>query len=189
MNLLFFESQESFRDWLDTHHKTETELWVGFHKVSTNKSSMTWSQSVDEALCYGWIDGLRKTVDSDNYCIRFTPRRPNSIWSDINIRKVEEMSEKGLMQLAGLEAYSKRKEERSRVYSFESDTKAFTDKFETLFKSHTKAWDYFMAQAPSYKKMVIHWIMSAKQEQTQLSRLEKAIVECETQNRLWINSK
>jgi uncharacterized protein YdeI (YjbR/CyaY-like superfamily) len=185
MTLAFFSKQSDFRKWLAKNHMKETELLVGFHKVGSGKSGMSWSQSVDEALCYGWIDGIRRSVDFESYCIRYTPRKPTSIWSAVNIKKAEELIKKGQMQPAGLLAYKNRTEEKSKVYSFENDTKKLTAHFEKQFKANKIAWDFFISQAPSYKKAVIHWIMTAKQEMTQISRLEKAIIESEKEKRIW----
>lgn len=184
MQATFFSTQQAFRNWLKKNHKKETELFVGFYKVGSGKPSIIWSQSVDQALCFGWIDGVRKSIDSESYCIRFTPRRPNSIWSDINIKKVEELSKAGLMLPAGEKAFSFRKENNSRIYSHEKEAAVLDSKFLGQFKKNKKAWEFFSAQAPSYKKVITHWIMSAKQEKTRVSRLEKAIVISEKQKRL-----
>ena len=184
MEPIFFSKQSDFRKWLADNHLKETELYVGFYKVNSGKPSMTWSQSVDEALCFGWIDGVRKSIANDSYCNRFTPRRPTSNWSTINIKKVKELTEQGLMQPAGLEAYNKRKEEKSSIYSFESDTKELPDDFMSKFKANKQAWDFFSTQAPSYQKTIIHWIISAKQEKTRIARLDKTITESEKLKRL-----
>jgi uncharacterized protein YdeI (YjbR/CyaY-like superfamily) len=189
MKPIFFSNQSEFRKWLNKNHKKETELLVGYYKVGSGKPSMTWSQSVDEALCFGWIDGIRRSIDKNSYCIRFTPRKQSSNWSAINIKKVKNLTEQGLMRQAGLEAYSHRMKDKSKIYSFENGAKKFTDNFETKFKSNKKAWDFFKTQAPSYRKMIVHWIMSAKQELTQLSRLEKTITESKKQKRLFDNYK
>lgn len=148
---------------------------VGYYKVGTKKPSITWSESVDQALCFGWIDGVRRTIDDESYCIRFTPRKANSIWSAINIQKVEKLSKSGRMTPAGLKAFALRKEDKSRVYSHEKTPAKLAPPYEKQFKKNKSAWDFFQQQAPSYKKVILHWIMSAKQEKTQLSRLEKAI--------------
>lgn len=171
----FFATQEAFRTWLKKHHNTETELLVGFYKIGSHKPSITWSQSVDQALCFGWIDGVRKSVDSESYCIRFTPRKAVSIWSAINIKKVEDLTAQGLMQPAGFKAFSLRKESKSRIYSHENETAALTPEMEQQFKANTKAWEFFQAQAPSYKKVALHWLMSAKREKTKQVRLTKLI--------------
>jgi len=175
MKLTFFKTQEEFRQWLEINHKSETELIVGFYKVGSRLPSMTWSQSVDQALCFGWIDGIRRSVDEESYCIRFTPRRPTSIWSAINIKKVEMLTAAGLMTDAGRKAFELRKAHRSNVYSFENEPARLDPGYEAMFKKDTIAWAYFSKQAPSYQKVMKHWIMSAKQEKTRLSRLEKAI--------------
>jgi uncharacterized protein YdeI (YjbR/CyaY-like superfamily) len=184
MRPLFFPSQTDFRNWLMKNHKTATELLVGFYKVDTGKPSMTWSQSVDQALCFGWIDGVRRSIDDESYSIRFTPRRKTSIWSAINIRKVEELTKQGLMQPAGLEAFRHRKEDKSAVYSFENQPKALAPRYEKRFKANKKAWKFFLSQAPSYRKVMFYFIMSAKQEVTRLRRLERVIAESEKQRRV-----
>ncbi|MES2266556.1 MAG: YdeI/OmpD-associated family protein [Bacteroidota bacterium] len=179
MESTFFETPAHFRDWLQKHAHKETELLVGFYKVGSGKPSITWSQSVDEALCFGWIDGVRRSIDAEGYSIRFTPRKPASIWSAVNIKKVAELTEKGLMQPAGLAAFAKRKEERSAIYSFEVEPMELSPAYLKQFKANKKAWAFFEAQAPWYKRLCIHRIMSAKQEKTQLSRLANIIAACE----------
>ncbi|TDO95422.1 YdeI/OmpD-associated family protein [Flavobacterium sp. 245] len=171
----FFSTQEKFREWLEKHYQNETELLVGFYKVKSKKPCMTWSESVDQALCFGWIDGIRKTIDDESYTIRFTPRKKSSIWSAINIKKIEQLTKAGLMKEAGIKAFEFRSEERSKIYSHENEAYVLDPEFEKQFKAHKTAWEYFNNQAPSYKKVIIHVIMSAKQEKTRLARLEKAI--------------
>lgn len=175
MNPAFFSTQEKFREWLEKHHQKETELLVGFYKVNSKKPSISWSESVDQALCFGWIDGVRRSIDQESYSIRFTPRKKSSIWSAINIKKIEELTKTGLMKEAGLKAFELRSEEKSRIYSHETEPSVLSPEFEKQFKAHKPAWEYFNLQAPSYKKVMIHWIMTAKQEKTRISRLEKAI--------------
>lgn len=189
MSPIFFKDQFEFRNWLAQNHKKETELIVGYYKKDSGKQNMTWSESVDQALCFGWIDGIRKSIDDDSYCIRFTPRKPTSVWSAVNIAKVEELTKQGLMQKAGLDAFSFRKEEKSRIYSYEDEVERLNRELETKFQANPKAWNYYSLQPPSYRKMVIRWIMSAKQESTRLSRLEKAIAESEKQKRLFNGDK
>jgi len=145
---------------------------------------MSWSESVDQALCFGWIDGVRKTIDDESYTIRFTPRKKTSIWSSINIKKIEELTKAGLMKEAGQKAFDLRSEERSRIYSHEKEPAVLNPEFEKQFKTNKIAWEYFNHQAPSYKKVMIHWIMSAKQEKTQISRLEKTIQVSAEQKRM-----
>ncbi|MFH0893445.1 MAG: YdeI/OmpD-associated family protein [Bacteroidota bacterium] len=185
MNLIFFSRQSEFRKWLEKNHKSKTELLVGYYKVGSGKPSMTWSQSVDEALCFGWIDGIRKSVDEESYCIRFTPRKPKSNWSAVNIKKVEELKKQGLMTESGLALFEKRKEEKSIIYSYENKPEKLTDDFERKFKKNKKAWTFFQKQAPSYKKTAFYWVMSAKQEATRVSRLEKLISRSEEEMKLF----
>ncbi len=166
------------------HHQTETEVLVGYYKVQTGKPSLTWSESVDQALCFGWIDGIRRSIDDESYCIRFTPRKPDSNWSAINIDKVERLKQEGLMSQKGLDAYEKRKADKSKVYSFESDDKQLPVAYEIAFKKSEDGWVFFNKQAPSYRKAVIHWILSAKTEKTRLSRLNQLIQVSESRKRL-----
>lgn len=180
----FFKTQDDFRKWLESNHNKEEELIVGFYKVNSGKTSMTWPQSVDQALCFGWIDGVRKSIDKESYCIRFTPRRSTSVWSTVNIRKMEALTQAGLMKPAGLKAFSLRKETKSGIYSHENDTLFFESSYEMQFRENKKAWDFFMNQAPSYKKAIMRWIMSAVQEKTRQSRLEKTINISEQQKRV-----
>ncbi|WP_299467171.1 YdeI family protein, partial [Mucilaginibacter sp.] len=162
----FFNTPADFRAWLQQHAHRETELLVGFYKIGSGKPSITWSQSVDEALCFGWIDGVRKSIDEESYTIRFTPRKATSIWSAVNIKKIAELTEKGLMQPAGIAAYAKRQESRSAIYSFENEAKELKPEYERQLKANKKAWEFFESQAPWYKKVSIHRIMTAKQEKT-----------------------
>lgn len=184
MKATFFATPAKFRKWLEKHHQKESELIVGFYKVDSGKPSMTWSQSVDQALCYGWIDGIRKSIDDESYSIRFTPRKPTSIWSAINIKKVEELRKAGLMTLAGEKAFAFLDMEKAGIYSHENAPATLVPEFEKQFKKDKIAWDFFKTQAPSYRKVMIHWIMSAKQEKTRLSRLEKAIAISGQQKRM-----
>jgi uncharacterized protein YdeI (YjbR/CyaY-like superfamily) len=185
MNPVFFTTPSSFRKWLKKNHRKEKELLVGFYKVGSGKPSITWPESVDQALCFGWIDGVRRTIDTESYSIRFTPRKPSSIWSAINIKKAEELISLGLMEEAGLEAFKKRTEERSRVYSFESEAKQLTEEYEKRFKANKKAWKFYISTAPYYKRVIAHWILSAKQEKTRDARLEKAIMASEEGKKLF----
>lgn len=175
MEPTFFETQNDFRAWLKAHHKKATELLVGFYKVDSGKPSMTWPESVDQALCFGWIDGVRKGRNEESYTIRFTPRKPTSIWSSINIAKVEKLTKEKLMMPAGVAAYELRSEKKSSIYSYEKEATPLSQEYEQLFKKHTEAWAFFNMQPPGYKKQMIHRVMDAKQVATQLSRLEKLI--------------
>jgi uncharacterized protein YdeI (YjbR/CyaY-like superfamily) len=185
MNPLYFKDQYEFRKWLEKNYNKESEIIVGYYKVGTGKSSMTWSQSVDQAICFGWIDGIRRSIDKERYSIRFTPRKLTSIWSNVNIKKVENLKKKGLMKKPGLEIYNNRKVSKSGIYSFENVITRLDDNFERIFKTNVNAWDFFIKQAPSYQKTRSHWIMSAKQETTKISRLNKLIKASENHNRLF----
>jgi uncharacterized protein YdeI (YjbR/CyaY-like superfamily) len=180
----FFATPSEFRNWLIKHHNKASELLVGFYKVDSGIPSMTWSQSVDQALCFGWIDGVRRSIDETSYCIRFTPRRPTSIWSDVNIKKIAELTNAGLMTPQGEKAFALRKDHKSRIYSHEKEASELRADLEKQFKKNKNAWKYFVAQAPSYKKVMIHWIMGAKQEKTRQTRLEKTITASEQQKRV-----
>lgn len=173
MNPIFFPTQAQFRAWLAENHTQETELLVGYYKVGSGKPGMTWSQSVDEALCFGWIDGVRRSIDADSYCIRFTPRKPKSIWSAVNIAKIEVLTHQELMHPAGLAAFEKRQENKSKIYAYEQKNVSLSDEFETVFKADEKAWINFRAMAPSYQKTAINWVVSAKQKETRLKRLQE----------------
>ena len=176
---VYFKTSSDFRKWLSQNHGKEKELLVGFYKVSSNKPSITWSESVDQAICFGWIDGVRKSIDEERYCIRFTPRKPTSIWSAINIKKVEELTTKGLMHPSGVEAFKKRKEINSRIYSYEKEPEMLRKDFEKIFKANKKALQFFQNMPPSYKRTAIHWVMSAKKEEIKHKRLEELIKDSE----------
>jgi len=179
--LLFFPSQLDFRDWLEHNHDSAKEVYVGFYKKGSGKQNMTWSQSVDQALCYGWIDGVRKSIDSESYHIRFTPRKPNSTWSTININKVEELTRQGLMKPSGIASFALRKEDKSGIYTYEQQEGVkLSDDFETKFRANAKAWAFFQSLPPSYHKPAIKWVMSAKQEATRIKRLNELINDSET---------
>lgn len=174
----FFATPQEFRAWLSAHHDKEGELWVGFHRKATGRPSMTWPESVDEALCFGWIDGLRKTVDAASYKIRFTPRRPTSTWSAVNIARVAELTREKRMQPAGLKIFRERTEAKSGVYAYEQrDTAAFDARAEKDFRSNGKAWSFFQAQPPGYRKTLTWWVVSAKQPTTREKRLRRLIAE------------
>jgi len=179
MTPAYFATQQDFREWLEKNHDKVSDLWVGYYKVSTGKPSITWSQSVDQALCFGWIDGIRKSVDKESYCNRFTPRKSKSVWSGINIRKVEEMNKRGLMHPAGLAAFEKRNDQKSAIYSYENRPEKLHPDYENLIKLHPKAWEFFRLQSPSYQKTAIYWVMSAKQEATRIKRMNELISDCE----------
>ena len=184
---MYFRSPLEFRAWLEKHHGSETELLVGFHKVGSGKPGMTWSESVDQALCYGWIDGVRRSVDDHRYTIRFSTRKPRSNWSKINIAKVEALRRAGLMAPAGEKAYAAREEKRSGVYSFEQERpKVLSSAFEKRFKANKKAWEFFQTQAPWYRRTSVFWVMSAKKEETREKRLTTLIADSAKHRRVGV---
>ncbi len=182
LNLKFFKTPSAFGKWLGANHAKSKELWVGFYKKNSGKSSITWPQSVDEALCFGWIDGIRKRIDETSYMIRFTPRKTSSVWSSVNIRNAEKLIKEKRMQPAGLQAFAARKEYRSGIYSYEQRSPELEDKYARKLKRNRAAWKFFQAQPPSYRKMMNWYIVSAKQEETRLKRLDK-LIEASAQGR------
>ena len=180
----FFKTPADFRKWLDAHHDSATELLVGFYKKDSGKPSITWPQSVDEALCFGWIDGIRKSIDDVSYTIRFTPRKSRSIWSAVNIKRANELIEQRLVQPAGLKAFAARDENRSGIYSYEQRSPELPDQYARILKKHRAAAKFFQAQPPSYRKAANWWVQSAKQEETRLKRLDKLIQHSEREERI-----
>lgn len=173
-----FATPALFRAWLEKHHDSATELWVGYYKKASGKPSMTWPESVDQALCFGWIDGIRKSMDADRYMNRFTPRTARSNWSAKNIKRAKELIDLGLMRPAGLKAFEQRAEARSAGYSYEQRHLAALDpEQERQLRRNKKAWAYFQAQPPSYRQTAIWWVTSAKQDQTKDRRLARLIEE------------
>jgi uncharacterized protein YdeI (YjbR/CyaY-like superfamily) len=182
---MYFETASGFRAWLEQHHATASELLVGFRKLGSGIPSMSWPESVDEALCYGWIDGVRRRIDDTAYSIRFTPRKPKSIWSAVNLRKVESLIAAGRMRPAGMRVYEARDAARTAVYSFEQARPAELDDAELRrFRAKAAAWAYFEACPPGYRKTVIHWIVTAKKPETRARRLQELLQACAERRRL-----
>jgi Uncharacterized protein conserved in bacteria len=175
MKIKYFKSPSDFRRWLEKNHATTQELWVGYHKKSSGQPSITWPESVDDALCFGWIDGIRKSIDDLRYTSRFTPRKRGSVWSAVNIKRAQELSDKGLMKPAGMTAFNARKENRSGIYSYEQRSDKLAAPYEERLRRDKAACNFFYAQPPSYRKAIGWWVVSAKQEATRLKRLEKLI--------------
>jgi uncharacterized protein YdeI (YjbR/CyaY-like superfamily) len=175
----FFKTPEDFRKWLERHHASKDEVLVGYWKVDSGEPSLTWSESVDQALCFGWIDGVRRSLGGASYCIRFTPRRPGSQWSDVNLKKVEQLARAGRMAPAGLAAWKQRAVGRKAGYSFEENVKRLPPAMVREFRANRKAWAFFQQRPPSYRKKATHWITSAKQEATRKRRLRVLIDACE----------
>jgi len=175
MSPTFFPSPLHLRRWFERNHTTAEALWVGFHRKASGRPSVTWSESVDEALCFGWIDGIRKSVDEISYQIRFTPRRKSSVWSNINIDKAKALIRTGRMRANGLKAFEVRKENKSGIYSYEQRRDQFEEPYQSLLRGNEAAWSFFVSQPPSYRKMAGWWVVSAKQEETRLKRMQKLI--------------
>ncbi len=179
----FFATPAEFRAWFDGHHEAGGELLVGFYKKGSGKPSITWPEAVDEALRVGWIDGVRKSIDAESYSIRFTPRKPRSIWSAVNMGRVAELTRLGRMRDAGLKAFEKRSAEKSAIYAYEQRQAAELDEaHESRFRANQSAWDWFQAQAAWYKRTATWWVVSAKKEETRLKRLT-LLIECSEQEK------
>ena len=176
MTPAFFATPEEFRAWLEDNHETATELLVGFHKKGSGKPSITWPESVEEALCFGWIDGVRRSLDHESYTIRFSPRKPNSTWSRVNLEKVEELRRRGRMRPAGLRVYEGRREAGAGVYSYEQREAAeLPAEYEERLRANRAAWDFWTARPPSYRRAAVWWVVSAKKEETRERRLARLI--------------
>jgi uncharacterized protein YdeI (YjbR/CyaY-like superfamily) len=177
MSPQFFKTPSAFRKWLAAHHASSKELWVGFFKKNSGKSSIDWPESVDEALCFGWIDGIRKSIDEESYMIRFTPRKPSSVWSAVNIANATKLIKQKRMQPAGLKAFEARKENRSGIYSYEQRSAELVEPYQAEFKRNKVAWKFFQSQPAGYRKQMNWWVVSARQEASRLKRLDKLIEE------------
>jgi uncharacterized protein YdeI (YjbR/CyaY-like superfamily) len=176
MDVLFFATPDDLRKWFEENHDKATEQWIGFYKKSTGKPSITWEQLVDQELCFGWIDGIRKSIDAESYANRITPRKPRSTWSAVNIKRVEELTKLGLMTPAGLKAFEKRTDANSSIYSYENRHNIQLDAaYEEQLKANEKAWAFFQAQAAWYQRSAVYWVMSAKKDETKLKRLQTLI--------------
>ena len=185
MSPMFFDSAAQFRRWLEAHHGSAAELIVGFRKVGTGLPSMTWPESVDEALCFGWIDGVRKRIDDASYQIRFTPRRKGSTWSLVNVAKVEELTRQGRMRPAGVRAFEARSQARTGIYAFEREQPAALSPAELReFRKARQAWAYFQASPPSYQRVMTHWVVSGKRAATRARRFGQLLQACAEQRRI-----
>jgi uncharacterized protein YdeI (YjbR/CyaY-like superfamily) len=184
MKPIFFATAEEWRDWLERNHADSSEVWVGMYKKASGRPTMAWSDAVDQALCFGWIDGVRRSVDDISYANRFTPRRPGSNWSAINIEKVRKLKRKGLMHPAGLAAFEKRQDDRSEVYSYERANATLGDAFEKKFRANRKAWRFWESQPPGYRRTATWWVISAKREETRKRRLATLIEDSAQERRI-----
>jgi uncharacterized protein YdeI (YjbR/CyaY-like superfamily) len=182
---IFFRTPREFRAWLTKYGPRTRELWVGFYKKSSAQPSITWPEAVDEALCVGWIDGLRKTIDGKSYKIRFTPRQAKSNWSALNARRVQELARDGRMRPAGMKVFELRLPEKSGIYAYENrDAAALNPAAEQQFRSNSVAWEFFETQPPSYRKTAIWWVVSARKEETQQKRLRTLIADSQARRRI-----
>ena len=173
----FFRNATAFRRWLDAHHDDRNELVVGFHRVGSGRPSITYPEALDEALCFGWIDGVRRTLDETSYTIRFSPRRPKSIWSRVNIARVGVLTGEGRMRPSGVAAFERRDESKSDLYSYEARSRGFDEKTEQLLRADPRAWAFFQAQSPWFQRNVSFWVMSAKREETRARRIATLIAD------------
>ncbi|MBC8351858.1 MAG: YdeI/OmpD-associated family protein [Planctomycetes bacterium] len=180
----FFKNAAAFREWLEKNHATASELFIGYYKKHTDRFNYSWAETVDEALCFGWIDGIRRRIDDDRYMIRFTPRKQRSIWSDVNFRRVSELKKLGRMHAAGIAAFNARDAAKSKQQeTTRRDPKLDAD-YEKTFRKNKKAWEFFQSQPPGYRRTAIFWIMSAKKPKTREKRLNTLIEDSKNGRRL-----
>ncbi len=184
MKATFFKSPSECRRWLERNHDKKTELWFGFYKKNSSKRGITYQEAVDEALCFGWIDGLKHGVDEESYSLRFTPRKTKSVWSVINTKRAKELRKLGRMKPPGLAAFGARDPKRSGIYSFENATRKFDAACEKEFKKHPEAWEFFRSQPPGFQRTATFWVMAGKKEETRLRRLAQLIGAAEKKQRL-----
>lgn len=180
---VFFDDAADFRAWLEANHASATELWMGLHKKHVETRGLQWAEAVREALCFGWIDSMVQRIDEDSVRQRWTPRKPGSTWSAVNIRAVEELTAAGRMWPAGLAAFEKRREDRSGVYSYENGDRALPAAYEALLRTDARASAFWDAATPSYRKVATSWVLAAKQEATREKRMAELVDDC-TQGRL-----
>jgi len=181
---IFFPSAAALRAWLEAHHDQAQELWIGFHKKSSGEKGITYSEALDEALCFGWIDGVRKRLDEARWTTRFTPRKPGSVWSQVNLKRAAELTRLGRMQPSGRREYEERDPKQTQRYSYEERPRQLDEAYEARFRENPKAWAFFAAQPPSYRRTASFWVLSAKQEETRLKRLAILIEGSERGERL-----
>src|SRR5436309_6238320 len=184
MKPTFFESASAFRAWLATHHDTTPALLVGFYKKQSGRAGITYAEALDQALCFGWIDGIRRRVDDGCYTIRFTLRQPRSVWSIVNTAHVARLMKRGVMTPAGIKAFRERDPKKSKLYSYEARSRPLGGAYARTFRANAKAWRFFQAQPPGYRRIVMWWVMSAKKEETRLRRLSVLIKDSERERRL-----
>ena len=184
MDVKFFKNQAAFRKWLEKNHVTARELWVAYYETASGKSGLTYPEAVDEALCFGWIDGIVRRIDEISYTNRFTPRKPKSNWSAVNIERMRVLIEQGKVTPAGLEAFGANAADRSKQYSYENESRSLSEEYERIFKQNVSAWDFYCEQSASYRRMANWWVMSAKRDETRERRLAQLIKSSENGERL-----
>jgi len=180
----FFRTAEAFREWLEKNRDGTTELLVGFYRLNSGRAGLTYREALDEALCFGWIDGIRKRCDADSYTIRFAPRTAGSIWSVVNTRRMEELIQMGRVHEAGLRAFERRDKKKSKLYSYEAGNCNFEPAQERLFRSNPTAWEFYQRQAPWYRRVSCYWVTSAKKEETRARRLEQLVTDSASGRRI-----
>lgn len=174
-NVVFFESPTQLRAWFEANHEKAAELWVGQYRKSTGRPSVTWPELVDQCLCFGWIDGVRYSLDKESFAQRVTPRRKGSNWSAVNVKRFAELDKDGLVHASGHAAFAAREDARTAIYSYENRSRGLDKEMEAKFRKHPAAWKFFESQAPWYRRAAAHWIVSAKREETRISRLQALI--------------
>ncbi|MCW3066549.1 MAG: hypothetical protein JWN32_3721 [Solirubrobacterales bacterium] len=175
MEPTFFPTPAEWRAWLEANHETETEVLVGFYKKGSDRPSITWPESVDQALCFGWIDGVRRSLGEDAYTIRFTPRKATSNWSAVNVKRFGELHAAELVAPAGHAAFERRREDRTAIYAYEQEGATLPEEYENRLRANAAAWDYFSSRPPWYRRTAIHWVVRAKREETRERRLNQLI--------------
>ena len=188
MKPTFFKTPGDLRRWLERNHASATELWIGMYKKASGKGGVTYREALDEALCFGWIDGVRKRLDEKAFVQRFTPRRPNSYWSAVNITRAEELTEAGRMHAGGLSAFERRDRDKAGKYSFERQNAKLDQGMEKRFRANPRAWAFFESQPAGYRRLIAHWVTSAKREETRQRRLETLIKESSARRRVGLLS-
>ena len=178
MNAQFFATADELRAWFHEHHETAPELFVGYWKKGTGGTGVSHPEAIEQALCFGWIDSVARRLDDRRYQVRFTPRRRSSVWSAVNVAKIAELTERGLMHPAGVRAFELRKPDQVAVYSYENPESAqFTAEQTALFRANPAAWEWFSRQTPAYRRSATHWVVTAKRPETRARRLAQLIAD------------
>lgn len=185
MKAVHFDSPAAFRHWLQQNHATATELWVGFYRKDSGRGGLTYPEALDEALCFGWIDGIRKKTSATAYTNRFTPRKSGSVWSNVNVRHVERLTAAGRMHASGLAAFAARDHQKTGIYSFENRPRKFPSALEEIFRESSGAWAFWLDQPPGYRRTATWFVMSAKRDETRRRRLARLVATCAARQRMF----